>query len=469
MTYETTTTTKKKTTLRLRSLLAALGACALVACGGDDDAAREQTPPPAAEQAQGQREMETGIASGAPIGGHMDVDEEWLESGRMDRSWRTAADSDRQMRRSATGAAGTSASAQPSAAAGSGGDAPVERMRARVTQDGAAPQGDAAAADGAASGQSAASESWESISPDAYADFAPTLPVPQEGGGPTVLALQWMLDRAAFSPGVIDGRWGKNTEKAVYWLQDALGLESTGEVDRRLWDLLAGQAGEGPLREHTVTAADLEGPFVDIPESPYEQAELDCMCHASAAEALAERFHTTPDLLSRLNPQVDLASVSAGTRLWVPAVEEVTPERGVADNVARIVINKDGFYLHALDDAGNVLYHFPTTVGASYDASPSGELDVTGIAYRPTYHYQPKVLSDVPDDEEDAMLPAGPNSPVGLVWMQLSKDTYGIHGTSAPATIGYATSHGCVRLTNWDALFLANRTAQGTPVEFTGG
>jgi lipoprotein-anchoring transpeptidase ErfK/SrfK len=136
--------------------------------------------------------------------------------------------------------------------------------------------------------------------------------------------------------------------------------------------------------------------------------------------------------------------------------------------VARIRVSKDGFYLHALDESGRILYHFPTTVGAGYDPSPSGDFRVTGVAYDPDFHYQPKLFADVPDTDEDALLPPGPNSPVGLVWMQLSKDNYGIHGTAEPATIGYGTSHGCVRLTNWDALFLANRTARETPVEFTG-
>jgi lipoprotein-anchoring transpeptidase ErfK/SrfK len=464
MTDETTPRPRLRPRLRLplRSLLAALGICTLLACGDDDEGAASTAPPPAATP-QGEQETTPAVASGAPIDDYMTFDEARLERERLDPAWRTAADADRQGRGTRT------ASRRGGQAAGAaGGEAPVVRMRARAAQqpsDGAAAGGEAAA-----DGDSGAStESWESIAPDAFADLTPTLPVPQEGGGPTVLTLQWMLDRAGFSPGVIDGRWGKNTEKAVYWLQDSLGLEATGRADRRLWDLLAGQAGEGPLREHTVGAGDLEGPFVDIPEEPYDQAELDCLCHSSPGEALAERFHTTPELLARLNPDVDLGSIAAGARLWLPAVEEVTAERGIADEVAEIVVSKDGFYLHALDEAGDVLYHFPTTVGASYDPSPTGELSVTGIAYRPDYHYQPEVLDDVPDDEEDAMLPPGPNSPVGLVWMQLSKDTYGIHGTSAPATIGYATSHGCVRLTNWDALFLANRTAQGTPVRFTGG
>ncbi|HEX6201774.1 MAG TPA: L,D-transpeptidase [Thermoanaerobaculia bacterium] len=457
-----TTMTTKRTVATLRPLVALVAAAALFGCvmKDDEETARAPAPPQGVEQGT------EPVASGAPITGHMTEDEAWLERERLDPAWRTAADSDRQARHSRAAGRGAATAPPPEQAGGS--DAPVVRMRARVTQEGTG-----AAADGGEPSPSpsaaGAAESWEAISPDAFADFSPTLPVPQEGGGPTVLALQWMLDRVSFSPGVIDGRWGKNSEKAVYWLQDSLGLEPTGRADRRLWDLLSGQVGvDGPLREHTVTSSDLEGPFLAIPEDVYAQAELDCLCYSSPAEALAERFHTTPELLARLNPDVDLASVAAGQRLWVPAVEEVAAERGIADDVAEIVVSKGGFYLHALDEAGDVLYHFPTTVGASYQPSPEGELTVTGIAYRPTYHYQPTELSTVPDDEEEAMLPAGPNSPVGLVWVNLSEDGYGIHGTSAPATIGYATSHGCVRLTNWDAVFLANRTAQGTTVRFTG-
>jgi lipoprotein-anchoring transpeptidase ErfK/SrfK len=134
--------------------------------------------------------------------------------------------------------------------------------------------------------------------------------------------------------------------------------------------------------------------------------------------------------------------------------------------VARIVISIDGFYLHALDDQGRLLYHFPTTVGSKYQPSPTGEFHVASIAFDPWFHWQPALFDEVPDTEEDERLPPGPNSPVGVVWMALSKDNYGIHGTGEPATIGYATSHGCVRLTNWDARFLAERVAEGVPVVF---
>ncbi len=134
--------------------------------------------------------------------------------------------------------------------------------------------------------------------------------------------------------------------------------------------------------------------------------------------------------------------------------------------VDRIVISIEGFYLHALDDQGRLLYHFPTTVGSKYQPSPTGEFHIASIAFDPWFHWQPTLFDEVPDTEEDERLRPGPNSPVGVVWMALSKDNYGIHGTGAPATIGYATSHGCVRLTNWDARFLAERVHEGVPVVF---
>ncbi|HET7322107.1 MAG TPA: L,D-transpeptidase, partial [Longimicrobiaceae bacterium] len=123
-------------------------------------------------------------------------------------------------------------------------------------------------------------------------------------------------------------------------------------------------------------------------------------------------------------------------------------------------------YVNALDGSGKVLFHFPSTLGAAYSPSPTGKFHVTSITPDPKWYYQPDLLTGVPDDEEPAMIPAGPNNPVGVVWMALSAPHYGIHGTSAPETIGYATSHGCIRLTNWDAHFLSQRIDAGVPVHF---
>lgn len=461
------------------------------ACGPEEEPAPEAEVATTADR-ESQPDVETRAAT--PMDDYGSFDRDRLDEERLDDSWRTAAQRERgyQSRYARGMAADASRTVENADRRMESVEAPVQRMRGSA---GPTPAGDDATGargardarddSGADSGAAGASETWDAISVDSVGG-EPRLPVQTEGGGPTVLRLQWMLDRVHFSPGVIDGRWGKNTAKAVYWLQEALGREPTGEVDRGLWDLLAAQVESGEaLTEYTVTDEDVEGNYVTLPEEPTEKAELDCLCYESMAEMLAERFHVTEDLLAQLNPDADLSNLAAGDNLRVPDVE--APARpfwgegagegsstatGTGDAgsspVARLVVSKDGFYLHALDRSGQILYHFPTTVGAGYDPSPSEDVSVTALAWQPTFHYQPKLFSDVPDTEAEAMLPAGPNSPVGVLWMQLSKDNYGIHGTGAPETIGYSTSHGCVRLTNWDATFLGSQVARGVPVSFQG-
>lgn len=432
---------------------------AFAGCMVEDDTEPEPAAPVADTASDASTRTYTTRKAVAPIDGYDRYDPERLEAERYDAAWRDYAAGDRERRTSAT-----------AAAANRTGDG--NPILARMQRE-SPPEGDRTAgeeAPGSAAENGAPPETWDAIAPDAF-DGEPRFPIDTKGGGPTVLRVQWLLDRAHFSPGVMDGRWGKNTEKALYWLQDSMGLEPTGTIDRELYERLEAAVGEAsPLREHRLTAADLEGPFVEIPEETAPKAELECLCYTSVEEKLAEMFHSTPELLAKLNPDADLATLAAGDSLWVPNVEVVEPgeagEGGAEAKVDRIVVSKGGFYLHALDAQGSVLYHFPTTVGTEYDPSPDGTLKVEGIAWKPDFHYQPKLFSDVPDSDEDLLLPPGPNSPVGLIWMSLSKDNYGIHGTAEPATIGYTTSHGCIRLTNWDAIFLGHRVEPGTPVEF---
>ena len=305
---------------------------------------------------------------------------------------------------------------------------------------------------------------------DAGPDSTPVvhLPISGDAQGPSVLYVQILLDRSPFSPGILDGKWGKNTRKAVYWLQRAEGLEATGEVDSLTFARLveisrASSRGEGDfIRTVRLTDEDVAGPFVHIPEDVHAQADLECMCYESLLEKVAEAHHAAPELLARLNPGMVLDSLAAGDSLRVPSVEEEPPAR----DVARIVISGEGSYLHALDREGRLVYHFPTTLGSRYQPSPTGDYEIVSIAFDPWFHWQPALFDEVPDSVPSERVPPGPNSPVGVVWIQLSKENYGIHGTSAPATIGYATSHGCVRLTNWDARFLAERVRAGIPVAF---
>lgn len=383
----------------------------------------------------------------APLRDWGPADPDRLAAGRLDSTWRASAVRDASERLGAMGSARGTAGVRDTA-----GGAPTD---------------------------SATAEAWEDIAP-ARTNARPRFPITTTDGGPSVLHVQVLLDRARFSPGVIDGRWGKNTEKAVYWLQHDEGLEPTGKVDDETYGRMLGRVGElPPLARRRLTEEDVSGPFVSIPADVYDKAELECLCYESVLEKVAERYHLTPDLLQKLNPDADPSALRAGMELWLPNVRVARREAAAGDTaatgsgddgagarVARIVISKEGFYTHALDDQGRVLFHFPSTLGAGYDPSPTGETRITAIAWDPDFHYQPKLFHEVPDEEPDAMLPPGPNSPVGVVWMALSRPHYGIHGTAEPSTIGYTSSHGCVRLTNWDAVALAGAVSGGVPVTF---
>ncbi len=309
-------------------------------------------------------------------------------------------------------------------------------------------------------------EKWAMISTEQINTGAAFLPLGGDVGGPSVYRVQILLDRALFSPGMMDGRWGKNTAKAVYFFQQREGLRTTGRVDSATYEKLAEAAGRPQqlVVSHTLTPEDVKGPFIELPDSIYDLAKLDCTCYESLSEKLSETFHTSPELLAKLNPGVNLDGVQAGQTLNVPNVRD--PDARVQGRVAELAVSGRGSYLHALDANGRILYHFPSTLGGTYEPSPQGEFKVTAVTKKPWWHFQPKLLEKVPDDRPDAKIPPGPNNAVGMVWMTLSAPHYGIHGTKSPETIGYATSAGCVRLTNWDVLFLADRVTKNTPVRF---
>lgn len=306
-------------------------------------------------------------------------------------------------------------------------------------------------------------ETLEDIEPVTIMQRPLRVPIKGDVSGPSLLRAQILLDRSGFSVGSIDGRWGQNSEIAAFWFQRENGLNATGDIDEPTFRALFARGGAAPLlTRYSVSADDLTGPFRAIPEGVYEQEKLDCLCFSSPGEKLAEKFHGSLGLLELLNPNVAFDTLQAGQTLNVAAIGADVE----ATDVARILISVEGNYLHGLDVAGAIRFHAPTTVGSKYDPSPNETLALTSIASNPQFRYQPRLFSEVPDTNPEAQLKAGPNSPVGVVWMALSKPHDGIHGTSEPETIGYASSHGCVRLTNWDAHEIAHRTAIGMPVAF---
>jgi lipoprotein-anchoring transpeptidase ErfK/SrfK len=278
-----------------------------------------------------------------------------------------------------------------------------------------------------------------------------------------LIKTQVLLDRARFSPGVIDGRWGMNTERAIRAFQQHHGLAVTGRLDDVTWRELGSEDQQDVTEEYRIGQADVKGPFIRrVPESFKAMAKLPALSYTSAAELLAERFHMDINLLRKLNRGASLRK--AGTQIVVTAVrDETRPDF----NVARIEVKKSDQAVIALDGRDNVLAYYPATVGSRSMPSPAGKHTVTVVVKRPNYTYNPEKLS-FPGVHlrHPVTIKPGPNNPVGRVWIGLTEEGYGIHGSPDPSAIRRQASHGCVRLTNWDAIELANATKPGTAVVF---
>jgi lipoprotein-anchoring transpeptidase ErfK/SrfK len=343
-----------------------------------------------------------------------------------------------------------------------------------------------------------------------------------------ILALQVALDRAGFSSGEIDAQAGSNTDRALRAFQEAQKLRVTtskGELDAQTVERL-GPAYANPLASYAISADDVAGPFVDkMPEDMMDKSKLPSLAYTSVHELLGEKFHINPKLLQRINPD---AKFARGEVIFVPNVEpflapgpkatQPTDAKGAANDAARsgngtssasssaaaskqaatnsttakptdaqrgnapaaapgasaatrnnagpvtITVTDKTKTLQVTNAAGETIFHAPVTTGSANDPLPIGQWKVNGVSRNPPFNYNPKLFWDADPTHAKAKIPPGPNNPVGVVWIDLSKEHYGIHGTPEPSRIGHTESHGCIRLTNWDAVRLAALVTPGTKV-----
>ncbi|PRY95525.1 lipoprotein-anchoring transpeptidase ErfK/SrfK [Hasllibacter halocynthiae] len=279
-----------------------------------------------------------------------------------------------------------------------------------------------------------------------------------DGQSAITFVTQVLLDRAGVSPGIIDGYSGGMTETATRAFEMREGLEADGVMDEDVWEALSGPDAGAITQSYTITQDDASGLVGGIPQDYAERAEMDALAYTSVPEKLAERFHMDEDVLRNMNPG---AAFQPGETITVAA-----PGDRMEGTVARIEIDVPAGRLRAFDTNDEILTDYPVAVGSEDNPSPSGTHEVKAVAYEPNYTYDPDENFQQGDNDEMLILPPGPNNPIGGTWIDLTEPTYGIHGTPEPSSLFDAQSHGCVRMTNWDADELGRMVEQGATVEF---
>ncbi len=286
-------------------------------------------------------------------------------------------------------------------------------------------------------------------------------PAAEDKADAVVVKAQVLLDRAQFSPGEIDGKLGENAQKALRAFAEAKGLPSDKALTPEVWTALVGTSQDPVITEYKISENDVKGPFLEkLPAKMDDMKSLKALSYTSPREAIAEKFHMSEGLLAALNPGKKFDR--AGETIFVASVPIKPPKLAIG----RIEVDKSGQTVKAFDPSGALIAFFPATVGSEEKPTPSGTLKVVSADANPNYRYNPDYKFKGVKSKEAFTIKPGPNNPVGSYWIGLSAEGFGIHGTPNPSKVSKAESHGCIRLTNWDANLLGKNIKKGTPVVF---